>query len=248
MRAAAFTEFGGPEVFRVIDLPTPVAGSGEVVVKVAASTVNPTDTLMRSGKQADLMRELSPPYIDGVEFAGTVHQVGQGVSGFAPGQKVMGLVNARRPGGGSHAEYICVPAASLAGLDASADLGEAATVPMNGLTAKIAVEMLEVSPGAVVLVTGGAGAAGGYAIQIAKQLGLVVIADAKDSDVALLRSLGADHVVPRGEGMVDAIRRICPNGVDGLIDAALIGNAAAAAVRETEETQPGTGLLLVRQD
>ena len=232
MRAAAFTEFGGPDVFQVIELPAPTAGSGEVVVKVAASTVNPTDTLMRSGKQADLMRELSPPYIDGVEFAGWVHQLGAGVAGFAVGQKVMGIVNARRPGGGAHAEFVCVPADSLAALDASADLVAAATVPMNGLTAKMCVEMLELQPGATILVTGGAGAAGSYAIQIAKQFGLVVIADAKDADAALLRSLGADHVVPRGEGMADAIRRICPNGVDGMIDAALIGDAAAASVRD----------------
>lgn len=232
MLAVAFREFGGPEVLRVVELAQPSAGASEVVVRVVASPVNPTDTLMRAGRQADLMSDLTPPYIPGVEFAGYVHSVGDSSSALSIRQPVMGVVNARRPGGGAHAQYICVPAASLAPLAQSVDLVEAATVPMNGLTAKMCLEALELLRGDTVLVTGGAGAVGSYAIQLAKNAGLTVIADAKPSDVDLLRRFGADEVVPRGDAMVATVRRRCPKGVDGLIDAALIGERAGALVRD----------------
>jgi NADPH:quinone reductase len=236
MLAVGFMEFGGPDVLRLIEREVPIAKSGEVVVRVAASTVNPTDIMMRDGRQAASMATLVPPYIAGVEFAGIVHSVSQSVddssSAFAVAQPVMGIVNARRPEGGAHAQYLCVPAASLAALDPSVDLAQAATVPMNGMTAKMAVEALELHAGSSILITGGAGAAGGYAIQLAKRMGHQVIADAKESDIDLLRQLGADHVVPRGDAMTAAVRRLFPDGVDGLIDTALLADRAAALVRE----------------
>lgn len=232
MLAVCFDAFGGPEVLRLVERPVPVAGPGEVVVKVAASTVNPTDLMKRSGRQPPMPTDGKPPYCVGVEFAGHVHALGDGVSGFAVRQSVMGIVNSRRHAGGAHAQYICVPAASLAALAPNVDVVEAATVPMNGLTARMVLELLDIPRGGSVLVTGGAGAAGGYAIELAKVGGLTVVADAKDADAALLRKLGADHIVPRGEAMADAVRGIFPDGVDGLIDAALIGNPAAAAVRD----------------
>ena len=232
MRAAGHMIFGGPEVVEVMELQDPVAREDEVVVKVAASTINPTDLMMRAGQQADLMTHLRPPYVPGVEFAGVVHGVGGPTSTFSIGQRVMGIVNARRPSGGSHAEFVSVPEASIVALEPTIDLEEAATVPMNGLTAKIAIEALGLSPGEVLLVTGGAGAAGGYAIQLANAAGFTVIADAKDSDVDLLRALGAHVIVPRGEKMVAAVRQAFPSGVDGLIDAALLGDRAGALVRD----------------
>ena len=232
MRAIAFMEFGGPQVLRVVELPEPTAGPDEVVVRVVASTVNPSDLMMRSGRQSALMAGLAPPYIDGMEFAGHVHRVGSGSSSLTVGQPVMGVVNPRRPGGGAHAEYISVPAASLAPLDKSVDLAEAATVPMNGLTATMVIDALELQPGQTILVTGAAGAVGGYVIQLAKHAGLSVIADAKESDVDLVRRLGADAVVPRGDAMDEAVRRHSPDGVDGLVDGALIGDRAAALVRD----------------
>lgn len=232
MLAVNFTAFGGPEVIRIVERPMPVPGAGEVVVKVAASTVNPTDLGMRSGRQAAMMTDIKPPYCTGVEFGGHVHALGPGVAGFTVGQPVMGIVNSRRQEGGSHAQYVCVPAASLAALAPNVGVVEAATIPMNGLTARMVLELLDIPRGGSVLVTGGAGATGGYAIELAKVTGLTVVADAKETDVALLRKLGANHVVPRGDETVDAVRRIFPNGVDGLIDAAIIGNTISAAVRD----------------
>jgi len=162
MLASAFGEFGAPEVLQVMTRPMPAAGPGEVVVRVRAATVNPTDILMRSGRQAALMRDLPPPWVAGMEFAGHVHAVGSGdVAGLEPGQAVMGLVNPRRPAGGAHAQYVVVPAASVVPLAAAADLVGAATVPMNGLTAWMALQALALPAGATLLVTGAAGAVGG---------------------------------------------------------------------------------------
>jgi NADPH:quinone reductase len=232
MRAAAFHEFGGPQQVQLLDLPMPRAGSGEVVVRVAAATVNPTDVLMLTGMQAPLMTTLKPPFVAGMEFAGVVHETGDGVTTLSPGQPVMGIVNPRRPERGAHAEYVVVPQESLAALPGCADLVGAATLPMNGLTALMVIEALALRRGATVLLTGAAGAVGGYVIALAREAGLTVIADAKDTDVDWVRQQGAHEVVPRGDAMAAAVRAAHPAGVDGLVDAALLGNAAAALVRD----------------
>lgn len=232
MHAAAFRGFGGPEALDVLELPRPLAGEGEVVVEVWAATVNPTDLLMLEGRQAARMEGLVPPYVAGMEFAGRVHCLGAGVTGLRPGQAVMGLVNPRRPGGGAQAEFLCVPAASVVPAPENVDLAAAATIPMNGLTAKMCLEALALPAGGVVLVTGAAGAVGGYVIQLAKRAGLRVIADAKDADRERVLASGADEVVPRGPGLPAAVRARCPAGVDGLVDAALMGEPAAALVRD----------------
>jgi len=232
MRAVTFDTFGGPEVLHLADLPQPAPGKGEVLVKVAAATVNPTDTSMRSGRQAALMSDIKPPYIAGMEFAGHVSALGEGVTTLDIGQPVMGIVSPRSAGGGAYREYVALPAASTAPLAPGTDLVEAATVPMNGLTAKVSIEILGLPAGASLLVTGGTGALGGYAIQLGKYFGLDVVADAHDADGDLLRRLGAKHVVPRGDGMTAAVRALYPQGVDGLIDAALLTDTAAALVRD----------------
>src|SRR5262249_25028217 len=112
------------------------------------------------------------------------------------------------------------------------DLIGAAAIPMNGLTALLALEMLGLQPGQTVLITGGTGILGGAAIRLAKIAGLHVFAGGKPEDADLLRELGADLVLPRQEGLVDRVRRHAPKGVDGMIDGALIGNSVSAAVRD----------------
>ena len=231
MLAVTFAEFGGPEVLRIAEVPEPAPGRGEIVVRVAASPVNPTDTMMRSGQQASMMVGLIPPYIPGMEFAGHVHGVGNGVSGLTVGQPVMGVVNPRRPAGGAHAQFVCVPAPSVAVLRQDSDLVVAATVPMNGLTARTALDFLALRPGNTLLVTGAAGVLGGYVIQLAKRDGLIVVADAKESDIPWLREIGSDVIVPREE-MDAAVRQRYPQGVDGVVDAALLADRAGALVRE----------------
>ena len=230
MKASAFQSFGAPEVVQLIKLPVPTPAAGEIVVRVAASTVNPTDLMMRSGQQAGLMKDLKPPYIAGMEFAGRVHATSDSQR-LRVGQAVMGIVNPRRPQGGAHAEYVCVPEASLAALPEGSDLVAACTVPMNGLTARMALEALGLAPGAILLVTGGAGAVGGYVISLARLARLRVVADAKESDRELLQSLGAALIVPRGEGTAAGVHERHPDGVDAVVDCALLGDPAAALVR-----------------
>ena len=234
MRAVVFSEFGRPEVLSVIELPVPVARQGEVVVKVAATTVNPTDLLMRSGKQASLMTALTPPFIAGMEFSGHVHQVGDAPDRVKVGDAVMGIVNPRRADGGAHAEYVRVPVASVVPLSRSSptELIEAAAVPMNGLTARMVLEALRMQRPATLLITGGAGVVAGFVIRLAKDAGLFVIADGRDADRDSLLALGCDLVVPRGQAMHEAVRAHFPHGVDGLVDTALLGDAAAALVRD----------------
>lgn len=232
MRAVTFHRFGPPDVLQIEDRPMPVPGPEEVVVKVAAATVNPTDTFMRSGEQAKMMAELQPPYTCGQEFSGRVEALGGPSTRLSHGQAVMGIVNPRRPQGGAYAEYVCVPQRSVVAAPENIDLVEAATIPMNGLTARLALEALALPRGSTLLVTGGAGALGGYVVQLARDAGLRVIADAKDEDKPLLAQLGANDIVPRGEGMAAAVRTLCPGGVDGLVDAARLGEGAAALVRD----------------
>jgi NADPH:quinone reductase len=109
---------------------------------------------------------------------------------------------------------------------------EAATLPMNGLTVRQALDLLGLEPGQILAVTGAAGAVGGYAVQLAKAEGLRVIADASPADESLVMELGADIVVPRGPEFARAVRQALPDGADGLIDGALLGQSAADAVRD----------------
>ncbi|WP_233853038.1 alcohol dehydrogenase catalytic domain-containing protein [Paraburkholderia sp. HD33-4] len=204
----------------------------EVVVQVAAATVNPTDLLMLAGRQAALMEGLTPPYVSGMEFSGLIHELGEGVADLNVGQAVMGIINPRQPGGGAQAEFVRVPAASVASVPQTLELGAAATLPMNGLTAKMCLDALGLDPGSVLLVTGAAGAVGGYVVQLARRAGLRVVADAKSADWDLVVGLGANDVVSRGPGLFDSVRAMHPQGVDGLVDSALLGDPAAALVRD----------------
>ncbi len=232
MKGIVFREFGGPGVLQLADLPAPPPpAQGEVAVDVVATTVNPTDLLMRSGQQAALMTKAPGPWIAGMEFSGRIAAVPHG-GALAVGMPVIGVVNPRRPEGGAYAERIIVPQASVTTLAPGADLISAATVPMNSLTALLALEWLGLKPGALLLVTGGAGILGGCVISLAHQQGLKVLANAAGRDTELLRGLGADVVLPRTEGLANALREICPDGVDGLVDCALLGQVAADFVRD----------------
>jgi NADPH:quinone reductase-like Zn-dependent oxidoreductase len=239
MRALTFSRFGGPEVLEVSDLPEREPGPGEVRIRVAAATVNPTDIGFRTGRQAAQLTGLEPPYIPGMELAGVVDAVGPAAN-WRPGERVMAIVIPRRPEGGAMAESVVVPAASVAAVPEGTSLEEAATLPMNGLTVRLALDLLSLNRGSTLAVTGAAGAVGGYAVELGVADGLRVIAVASPADEPLLRKMGAEAFVPRGDDAMDAIRRLVPGGVDGLIDAAVIGRPVLAAIRD------GGGLAVVR--
>jgi len=229
MLAVVIPRFGGPEVLELRDLPDPQPAPGEILVRVAAATVNPTDLGLRAG-----VRRLpsGPPYIPGREMAGVVEAVGPGVVGRRVGDRVMGVVLPIRTLWGAQAERVAVPADSMAPLPEGLTPEQAATLPMNGLTARRALDLLALPPGATLAVTGAAGAVGGYAIELGKAGGLRVVGDADPGDAELVRGLGADLVVSRGEGVAAAIRAAVPAGVDALMDASAQGAVALPAVRD----------------
>jgi NADPH2:quinone reductase len=232
MRAVGIMEFGGPGALQLVELPDPAVGPGELRLRVHAATVNPTDTVLRSGGRADRLKDIPPPYVPGMEAAGVLEQIGEGVdTDLRVGERVMAIVV---PVGqhGAYAERVVVPAASVVRSPSGVSDAHAATIPMNGLTVRQALDELALKPGQTLAVTGAAGAVGGYAVQMGKAAGLQVIADAAPGDEELVRALGADAIVARGDDFGARVRRIAVDGVDGLIDGAVMNALVVPAVRE----------------
>jgi NADPH2:quinone reductase len=231
MRAAGVVEFGGPEALQVVDVPDEPLGPGQVRIRVAAATVNPTDTHARAGAYAGRDPVKQPPWVPGMDVAGTVAEVGDGVSHVAPGELVMGIVVPSGAHGG-YREDIVLPGNSVVPAPAGTDAVAASTLPMNALTARLALDHLGLQPGQVLAVTGAAGAFGGYVVQLAKADGLTVVADASEADEELVRGLGADVVVRRGDDVAQRIREVYPDGVEGLADGAVLDALVLPAIRD----------------
>jgi NADPH:quinone reductase-like Zn-dependent oxidoreductase len=235
MRAVGVTEFGGPDVLELVELPRPTAGPGQIRIRVHAATVNPGDTLLRIGDLDEVLRNgpLKPPYVPGMEAAGVMDQIGPGTqTDLRVGERVMAVLMPIDATGGAYAEYLVVDADQAARAPAGTTHAEAATLPMNGLTARLALDVLNVASGETIAVTGSAGAVGGYAIQLAKVDGLRVIADAAASDETLVATLGADQIVARGPDVGQRIRQWWPDGVAAVVDGSLQGPAVVPAIRD----------------
>ncbi|MGV9774858.1 NADP-dependent oxidoreductase [Streptosporangium sp. NPDC003464] len=217
MKAAAFSEFGGPEVLRVMELETPEAGAGQVRVRVKAAGVQPFDVAVRQGwSPAGVTGGL--PRIPGNEFAGIVDQVGEGVSGVSVGDEVLGfnLLN-------SYAEYVVVPAENVTAKPANMPWEVAGGFTAGTQTAHIALRQLGVGEGDTVLVHAAAGSVGTAAVQLARLWGARVIGTAREENHDYLRSLGATPVA-YGDGLLERVRALAPGGVDMVLDGA--GGAA----------------------
>ncbi|MFG1642804.1 NADP-dependent oxidoreductase [Amycolatopsis sp. NPDC049252] len=241
MRAIGLTEFGGPEVLRVIDLPDPVPGPGEVRIRVHAAAVNPTDTALRAGVVKAWFDGRAGPYVPGMDAAGVVDAIGPDTdTPLRLGDPVVAILQAYGPRGGAYAELVVAPADSVVLTPPGVDFPAASTLLMNALTARLALDLVAVPAGGTVAVTGAAGAFGGYAVQLAKTEGLRVFADASDADVELVKELGADEVVPRGDDVAGRFRALVPDGVDAVLDGAALDGLIVAAVRD------GGGLAVVR--
>ena len=228
MRAVVITKPGDPDVLEVIDRPARKPGAGEVRIAVKAAAVNPTDISLRQRGGGDL----PAPWVPGMDAAGIVESVGPDVERLGVGDEVMAAVSPRRPEGGAQQELLVVPAASVVRIPDGATFTEAATLPMNGLTACLGLELLGLNAGDTLAVTGGAGQLASYVIPLAMEHGLRVIADARPEDEERVRSFGADVVVPRGQEFTDAVLEAAPDGVDGLYDTALLRRAAFPAIRD----------------
>ncbi len=227
MRAVVIREAGG--AITVEDRPVRDPGPGEVRIRVTAAAVNPADIFLWRTLGG---RAVKLPVTPGMDAAGTVEGIGDGVDRLAAGDAVIAVVNPRLPEGGAQAELVIVPEASVAPMPRGVSPVAASTLPMTGLTALEGLGMLDLVSGGTLAVTGGAGLMASYIIPFAKQRGLRVIADAKPDDEAFVASLGADHVVPRGDGFVDAVRELAPGGVDAVFDTAALTRGALAAIRD----------------
>ncbi|MEV7393830.1 NADP-dependent oxidoreductase [Streptomyces sp. NPDC091215] len=208
----------------------PEAGPGEVRIRVHAAAVNPVDTMVRRGMA--FVSDAAPPYVPGMDAAGVVEQIGAGAdTGLGVGDRVMAVAVVSGTHG-AYAEQLVVPAESVVPVPAGLGDVQAATLPMNGLTARMALDLLGLPAGATLAVTGAAGAVGACAVQLAKADGHRVIADAAPKDEQLVKDLGADLVLPRGPEFPDLVREEIPGGVDGLVDTAGIAGSASRAVRD----------------
>lgn len=191
MRAATQHSLGGPEVLEVVDLPRPQPRTNEVLVRVRAAGLNPTDWKHRAAG-----RFLGqPPFVLGWDVSGVVEAVGVGVARFAVGDEVFGMLSYPY-GHGSHAEYVAAPARVFAKKPAGLDHVEAAALPLVSLTAwQMLIEYAQLTPGQRVLVHAAAGGVGHVAVQIAKAHGAHVIGTASGKKHDLLRRLGADETI-----------------------------------------------------
>jgi NADPH2:quinone reductase len=232
MRAVGVMVHGGPEALELVDLPEVHAGNGEVRIHVHAAAVNPTDILARDGSRAAQQKADPPPYVPGMDLAGIVDEVGGSVStGVKVGDAVIAMVIPK----GSHGAYreqIVLNARAVVPAPGGTTHVQACTLPMNGLTARQSLDLLGLSSGQTLAVTGAAGAYGGYVIQLAKADGLTVIADASEADQQLVKALGADIVVHRGDDVAARIREHFPQGVDGVADGAVVNERVIPAVRD----------------
>jgi NADPH:quinone reductase-like Zn-dependent oxidoreductase len=208
MKAARFSTFGGPEVLEIVDLPDPHTGPGQIRIAVRAAGVNPSDWKKRRG----LMDEQLPQRL-GYEAAGVVDELGEGVTDVALGERVFGFSAEE----GAQAELAVL--AYYAPIPPSLDFAGATALPAAIETATRALDQLGVRAGSLLLVNGASGSVGSAAVQLAVVRGARVIGTASPANHGYLRSLGAEPVA-YGEGLVERVRELAPDGVDVALDVA----------------------------
>ncbi|HEY3464968.1 MAG TPA: NADP-dependent oxidoreductase [Amycolatopsis sp.] len=212
MKAVAFTEFGGPEVLRVLDLPEPHAGPGQVRVRVKAAGVQPYDAAVRAGWEPPGL-SLTWPRVPGNEFAGVVDE-----GDLAPGTEVLGFTAVQ-----AAAEYVVVPVENVTPKPPEMPWEVAGGFTAGAQTASIALEVLELREGETLLVHAAAGSVGTAAVQLAKLEGATVVGTASEANQDYVRELGATPVV-YGEGLKARVEAAAPRGIDVVLDGA--GGAA----------------------
>ncbi|MEV5972938.1 NADP-dependent oxidoreductase [Streptomyces sp. NPDC051921] len=212
MEAIVYEEFGGPEVLRhEAGVAVPQPGPGEVRVKVAAVGVNPVDWKRRYG-WVEAFYPTTFPAVPGLEFAGTVDALGEGVTELNVGDEVFGWTKT-----GAYAEYAIADV--VARKPEALSWERAASIPVAGETARRVLDLLGVERGETLLLHGAAGAVGAVAAQLAAAAGVTVIGTASERNHAFLRELGVTPVT-YGEGLADRVREAAPQGVDAVFDAA----------------------------
>jgi NADPH:quinone reductase-like Zn-dependent oxidoreductase len=190
MRAARIHEFGDASVIRIDDIARPAPGPGQVLIRVAATSFNPTEVALRTGVLRDLLGiDMPLPLTLGWDVAGTVAGLGDGVDTHAVGDRVVGMIDA------AAAEFAVADASAVVTAPGAVPLADAAALPLAGLTAWQLIQRAGLAGGERVLVNGAGGGIGGFAVRIAKSLGAQVIATASPRSAAAVRRQGADQVV-----------------------------------------------------
>src|SRR5260370_4780409 len=191
MKASFFSSFGGPEVLQYGDLPDPVPARGEVVVDIHAASVNAADWKMRSGQYS---RGIALPHVPGRDFSGVVAALGEGAKDFKAGDAVFGVCEVPREG--AYAEKIAIRQEILARKPASLSHVQCASIGLAGLTALVSLDdPLRLKAGETILIHGGAGGVGGFAIALARHLGARVITTASSANHDYVRTLGAHEAI-----------------------------------------------------
>ena len=231
MKAVVIHRFGGPEVLEIIELDVPEPGADQVRIRVEAAPVNPVDIGTRAGWLAEhgLMSANGQIGI-GWDLAGVIDAVGPGPNHYKAGDPVIGMRSLLSAPIGAQAEYVVLGTDAIAPAPRSVSPIEASTIPLNGLAATQALDLLDLRAGQWLLVTGAAGALGGFALQLAALRGLQTIGVASPADEARVRASGANEFVARTEDVGNAVRRVVGRGVDGVLDAAVVGVAAHEAL------------------
>jgi len=229
MRAAVVKKVGGPEAVEILEVPLPEPGPFQVRIKVAAAALNPADAAVWAGVFGPL--EGMEHAGLGLDAAGTIDAVGLGVL-LEVGTPVIAFDSGALRPTKAQAEYLVVPLNSIAAAPEGMDLTLAATIPLNAMTAAQALDHLPLRPRDTLLVTGAGGAVGGYAVELARTRGVRVVAQGQPEDEEFLRGCGATWFVSRQEELSEAVHRFVPQGVDGVLDAAALGEPALAAVRD----------------
>ncbi|MGJ9421428.1 NADP-dependent oxidoreductase [Aeromicrobium sp. CF3.5] len=224
--------FGGPEVVEVLHVQEPAPRAGEVRIVMEAAALNPVDAATREGILMGLGFHGEPPLTFGWDVAGTVDMVGADVWRLSPGDRVIGISTHMFDSPRTHSELVVLSETAVAAIPAELDAGAGSTLPLAGLTALQALDLLALRRGQSVLITGAGGAVGTLALQLARMRGLKVVGAGAARHRQLVLELGAHEFVETSE-LAQNVRHVVPGGVDGAIDAGVVGQACLDAVVES---------------
>jgi NADPH:quinone reductase-like Zn-dependent oxidoreductase len=236
MKAIVFDTFGGTEVLHEAEIAPPQPGPGEVRVRVRAIGVNPIDGKIRSGAM-EAAFPTALPAVPGLEFAGVVDALGEGVDDLSVGDEVLGWAD-----GGAYAEYALASVTDLAPKPAGLDWAHAAALPVASETAERVLDLLGVSAGETLLIHGASGGVGTIAVQLAVARGARVVGTAGADNQDHVAALGATPLV-YGDGLVERVRALAPEGVDAVFDA-----AGKGALEDSVALRGGTDRIVTIAD
>jgi len=231
MKVAAIHRYGGPEEIQILEVPIPSPKPGQVRIRVHAAAVNPVDLVTREGilipddenefqerKKLFAIEKPTFPMILGWDAAGVVDEVGEGVTRWEKGDRVIAFSQQIVHYAGTYAEYVVLDENVLAPAPRNIGLAAASTIPLAGLTAYQAIKRLDLKPKQTLLINGPLGAVGGFALQLAAHQGVTVLAVCCRQEAEFAYRLGAKYIIDRDEKIEPQVREVVNEGVDAALD------------------------------